>query len=138
VIEVSEGDSLDVSVEETIYFLEGMKLILNDGSGIKSVVNFIGVELSGGTRQKFKVFNNDSTTNLVDPQMLHFLENPDIASVPQASDDYCRECEAVSKEDLKHVLNPQSLSPFQEEMMSYHIKLHHLPFPKLIELAEKG
>jgi hypothetical protein len=110
VIKVSEGDSLDVSVEETIYFLEGMKLILNDGSGIKSVVNFIGVELSGGTRQKFKVFNNDSTTNLVDPQMLHFLENPGIASVPQASDDYCRECEAVSKEDLKHVLNSPKVS----------------------------
>jgi hypothetical protein len=23
-------------------------------------------------------------------------------------------------------------------MMRYHIKLHHLPFPKLIELAERG
>ena len=87
-IEVSEGDLLDISVEETITFLEGMKLILNDGSGVKSVVKFIGVEFSGGTRQKCRVLNSDGTTDLVDPEMLHFLENPDIASIPQTSDDY--------------------------------------------------
>ena len=44
VIEVSEGDLLDISIEETIAFLEGMKLILNDGSSIKLFVKFIGVE----------------------------------------------------------------------------------------------
>ena len=37
---------LDVSVEKTIAFLEGMKLILNAGSDIKSVVKFIGVKFS--------------------------------------------------------------------------------------------
>ena len=138
VIEVSEGDLLDISVEKTIAFLEGMKLILNNGNGIKSVVKFIGVEFPGGTRQKCRVLNSDGTTDLVDPEMLHFLENPDIASIPQTSDDYCKECEVVSKEDLKGILEPQSLSPLQEEMMSYHLKLHHLPFPKLVELAERG
>ena len=137
VIEVSEGDLLDISVEKTIAFLEGMKLILNNGNGIKSVVKFIGVEFPGGTRQKCRVLNSDGTTDLVDPEMLHFLENPDIASIPQTSNDYCKECEVVSKEDLKGILEPQSLSPLQEEMMSYHLKLHHLPFPKLIELAER-
>ena len=62
--------------------------------------------------------NNDGTTDLIYSEILHFLENPDIASIPQTSDDYCKECEVVSKEDLKGILEPQSLSPFQEEMMS--------------------
>ena len=82
--------------------------------------------------------NSDGTTDLVDPEMLHVLENPDIASIPQTSDDYCKECEVVLKEDLKGILEPESLSPLQEEIMSYHLKMHHLPFPKLVELAEQG
>ena len=45
--EVSEGDSLDISVENTIAFLEGLELIPNDGIGVKYVVKFIiGVEFS--------------------------------------------------------------------------------------------
>ena len=81
---------MDISVEKTITFIEWIKLILSDGSGITSVVKFIGVERSGGTRQKCRVLNNNGTTDLVDLEMLHFLENPDIASIPQTSDDYCK------------------------------------------------
>ena len=44
--EVYEGDLLDLSVEKTIAFLEGMKLIPNEGSSIQSVIKFIGVEFS--------------------------------------------------------------------------------------------
>jgi hypothetical protein len=39
---------------------------------------------------------------------------------------------------LEHLLAPQSLLPLQEEMMSHHYWLHHMHFPKLIIMAEKG
>ena len=42
--EVSEGDVLDISVGNTIAFLEGMKSILNNGNVIKPIVKFMGVE----------------------------------------------------------------------------------------------
>ena len=137
-IEYSEGDLVDLSSEETISFLDGMKLILNDGSGSKSLVTFVGVESEDGTQRKCKVLKDDGTITLVTQECLHFPENPDIASIPQTSEDYCRDCETVSEADLKSVLQPQHLSPLQEEMMGYHIRLHHLPFPKLIELAGRG
>ena len=138
VIEYSEGDLVDLSSDETISFLDGMKLILNDGSGSKSLVTFVGVESEDGTQRKCKVLKDDGTITLVTQECLHFPENPDIASIPQTSEDYCRDCETVSEADLKSVLQPQHLSPLQEEMMGYHIRLHHLPFPKLIELAGRG
>ena len=113
VIEYSEGDLVDLSKEETISFLEGMKLILNDGSGSKSIVKFVGVDSGDGTQRKCKILKDDGTITLVTQECLHFLENPDIAYIPQTSEDYCRDCETVSKEDLKNILKPQHLSPLQ-------------------------
>ena len=78
VIEYSEGDLVDVSKEETISFLKGMKLILNDGSGSKSIVKFVGVDSCDGTQQKCKVLKDDGTITLVTQECLHFFGNPDI------------------------------------------------------------
>ncbi len=75
---------------------------------------------------------------LVDPKSLKFIENPDIASIPQTSQEYCRECKNIEPSQLEHILSPQSLSPLQEEMMSHHCRVHHTPFPKLITMAENG
>jgi hypothetical protein len=44
----------------------------------------------------------------------------------------------VDPSDVEHLLKPQSISPLQEEMMSYHYRLHHMQFPQLIVLADKG
>jgi hypothetical protein len=70
--------------------------------------------------------------------MLNFIENPDVAVIPQTSEEYCRDAANLNPLDLEHILKPVTLSPFQEEMLSYHYRLHHEPFPKLITLAEKG
>ena len=75
---------------------------------------------------------------LVDPKSLNFIENPDIASILQTSQEYCRKCKNIEPSQLEHILSPQSLSPLQEEMMSQHCQLHHTLFPKLITMAEKG
>jgi hypothetical protein len=34
----------------------------------------------------------DDTQLLVVPQMLNFIENPDIASIPQTNEEYYKEC----------------------------------------------
>ena len=115
-----------------------MQLLYNDGSGTKEIVQFAGVDYANDMQRLCKIQHQDGSLSTVYPEMLNFIENPDIASIPQTSQQYCRECNNLEPEKLKHVLNPQSLSPLQEEMMSYHYRLHHLPFPKLIVLAEKG
>jgi hypothetical protein len=75
---------------------------------------------------------------MVAPELLNFIENPDIASIPQTILDYYEECQYLEPSDLEKIVQPQALSPLQEEMMSYHWRLHHTPFPKLIIMAEQG
>jgi hypothetical protein len=70
--------------------------------------------------------------------MLTFIENPDIASIPQTNGEYYKECHYLDPSDLEQIVHPQSLSPLQEEMMSHHCRLHHTLFPKLIIMAEHG
>ncbi len=70
--------------------------------------------------------------------MLDFIENPDIAIIPQTSEEYCRDATNLNPLDLEYILKPIMLSPLQEEMLSYHYWLHHEPFPKLITSGEKG
>jgi hypothetical protein len=74
----------------------------------------------------------DDSTKLVDPEMLDFIENPDIAIIPQALEEYCRDATNLKPWDLEHILKPITLSPFQEEMLSYQYWLHHESIPKLI------
>jgi hypothetical protein len=70
--------------------------------------------------------------------MLNFIENPDIASIPQMNEEYYNKCHYLDPSDLEKIVHPQALSPLQEEMMRHHCPLHHTPFPQLIIMAELG
>jgi hypothetical protein len=136
------GDTVTLDVPLTVQnmssFLQGMKLRYNDGNGARNVVQFFGVDFINGMQLKCNIrFSNDST-KLVDLETLDFIENPDIAIIPQTSEEYCRDAANLKPLDLEHILKPVTLSPLQEEMLSYHYWLHHEPFPKLIMLAEKS
>jgi hypothetical protein len=80
----------------------------------------------------------DGTKILAVPQMLNFIENPDIASIPQTNKEYYDKCHYLDPSDLEHIVHPQALSSLQKEMMSHHCHLHHAPFPWLIFMAELG
>ena len=69
-------------------FLKGMKLLFNDGSGVRSIVTFVGIEFLN-SQQTCKVHNSDGLIVISYPESLHFIENPDIASIPQTPEDCC-------------------------------------------------
>ncbi len=129
---------LPLTITNLISFFDGMKLRYNDGSGTRDVVTFIGVDFVDDMQIRCKIRLSNNSIILVDPETLNFLENPDIASIPQTSEDYCQEIQSVDPSQVEHLLTPQSLLPLQEEMMSHHYQLHHMHFPQLIVLAEKG
>ncbi len=81
--------------------------------------------------------SNDSII-IVNLKTLNFIENPDIASIPQTLADYICKSKYITPLQLEHIMHPKALSPLQEEMISNHTGLHHLPFPKLIPMAEAG
>ena len=101
-------------------------------------MTFLGADFGKAMQIKCQIKLSNDLVIFVDPESLNFIENPDIASILQTSQEYCRECENIESSQLEHILSPQSLSPLQEEMMSHHCRLHHTPFPKLITMAENG
>jgi hypothetical protein len=137
-----DGDNVTLDIPATVEnmssFLQGMKLRYNDGNGTRDVVCFLGVDFIDGMQLKCNVRFSDDSTKLVDPETLDFIENPDIAIIPQTLDDYFNDVINLEPSDLEHILKPITLSPLQEEMLSYHYRLHHEPFPKLIVLAQQG
>ena len=135
---LDEGSNIDLDLTDALSFLEGMKFILNDGEGTKDLVTFTGLDYVDGMQQTCNITRADGTESIVYPEMLHFIENPDIVSISKTLEEYCRDISKITPADIKHLLNPQPLSPLQAEMMSYHNKLHHLPFPELIILVGKG
>ncbi len=115
-----------------------MKHCYNNGNGMHDVVQFLGVDFINGMQLKCNIRLSNDSTKLVDPETLYFIKNPDIAIIPQTLEEYCRDAANLKPLDLEHILKPVTLSPLQEEMLCYHYRLHHEPFPKLIMLAEKG
>ena len=136
----NDGIPLDVPMTLTnlTSFFNGMHLRYNDGKGTRDIVKFLGADFVDDMQLKCSVQLSDDTMLLVDPETLNFIENPDIASIPQTSDDYLRESANVLQSQLDTLLSPKSLSPLQEEMLSHHNRLHHTPFPKLIVMAQQG
>jgi hypothetical protein len=122
---------IPVTLSNLISFFDRMKLKYHDGNGTRDIVTFISADFVDDMQIKCNIKLSNDMIILVDPKMLNFIENLDIASIPQTSEDYCRECTNIWPEDLQHVLTPQSLSPLQEEMLSHYYRLHHTSFPKI-------
>ena len=86
----SEGGmsfEMPASVNDVISFMKGMKLRYNDGNGIQDIVTFLGVDYVDDMQMVCHIQRSDGTELLAVPQMLNFIENPDIASIPQTNED---------------------------------------------------
>ncbi len=117
-----DGILLDVPLTLTnlISFFTGMHLCYNDGRGTQEVVKFLGADFVDDMQIKCTVQLSNDAIILVDPETLNFIENPDVASIPQTSDDYLCESENILPSQLQTLLSPKSLSPLQEGMLSHH------------------
>ncbi len=129
---------MPASLANLASLFQDMQLQYNDGQGTCNIVVFLGADFTENMQLKCEVKMSIDTVIVVDPVTLNFIENPDIASIPQTSEEYCLEFEKIKPLQIEHLLSPQSLSPLQEELMSYHNQLHHLPWPKLMTMAEQG
>lgn len=63
---------------------------------------------------------------------------PDIAEVPVTPADFQRDSKNLTDEQLEELASPKSLSPEQQELMGWHLRLGHLPFFILNRLAQIG
>ncbi len=124
-----------MTLENIVAFLQNMKLRYNNGLGTRDIATFLGTNFVKDMKLKCKIRLSNNVVILVDIETLNFIENPDIASIPETSKDYFQESTVITPSQLEHILHPKA-SLLQEEMMSHHTRLHHVPFPPLIVMAE--
>ncbi len=66
-----------------------MKLKYNNGQGTQDIVTFLGADFGEAMQIKCQIKLSNDSVILVDPKSLNFIENPDIASILQTSQEYC-------------------------------------------------
>ncbi len=101
-------------------------------------MTFLRTDFIDDMQLKCKIQQSDNLEILVNLEALNFIENPNIASIPQTSADYICKNKNITPSQMENILHPKELSPLQEEMMNHHTELHHQPFLKLLAMAKTG
>jgi hypothetical protein len=79
---------IPVTLTNLVSFFKDMKLKYNNGQGIQDIVTFLGADFDEAMQIKYQMKLSNDLVILVDPKSLNFIENPDIASIPQTSQEY--------------------------------------------------
>jgi len=112
-----------------------MNLLYKDGQGNNEAVVYEGDTLNG----KHIVRRKDGTKLHVHSCHLAFLNQMDMGNIPSTPLDYCKEVgQGLTKEDAQRLARPRTLSPLQQELMSWHHRLYHLPFRLIFMLAKRN
>ncbi|KAL7550148.1 hypothetical protein ACHAWF_013389 [Thalassiosira exigua] len=60
-----------------------------------------------------------------------------MSNIPSTLLDYCKEVgKRLTNEEPQRLARPHTLAPIQQELMSWHHRLYHLPFTKLFQFAK--
>ncbi len=79
---------------------------------------------------------DDGSKVVTPPSHVRFLEQPDFSNIPSTPLDYRNEVGiGISKDEAQELAYPRIQSPSQQELLSWHHCLYHLPFACLFQLA---
>ena len=129
-------DPVEDAVTPSSDFVLGRSLLFKDGKGVNELVVYEGASSDG----QFHTIRKADGTKCVTPEShLRLKSQPDLSNIPSTPLDYCKEVElGISKEEAQALAYPRVLSPSQQELMSWHHRLYHLPFWRMFQLASKG
>ena len=115
-------------------FVLGQDILYTDDVGNQERVVYKGATPDG----QWHTLRKKDTLKIVSPSSnVKFLEQPDFGNLPSTPLDYCREVSVgISKEEAQQLAYPRTISPAQQELLSWHHRLYHLPFPQLFQLAK--
>ena len=115
-------------------FTLGEEVLYSDGEGNTSAVIYEGESVNGN-----HIIRDEHGNRIVTPAPhLKAFEQPDLTNVPRTPLDYCQEIKDISPEELKELVYPRQLSPVQQEFLSWHNRLFHMPFGQMYKLAKLG
>ena len=113
-----------------------MELTYNDGQGTSRVVVYKGASTDS---KSHTVRTADGSKFVVHDSNLQLLKQPDFANLPNTPLDYRNEVgTGLTLPKAQALARPTVLTPVQQELMSWHHRLYHLPFCNLFRLVGLG
>ena len=80
----------------------------------------------------------DGTRLSVPDSNLAFLNQIDMGNIPSSPLDHYKEVgQGLSKAEAQRLAHPRVLTPLQQELMSWHHRVYHLPFCIIFMLAKR-
>jgi hypothetical protein len=119
-----------------IDFKLDMNIIFKDGNGKSKHVVYKGTT-AHGLKQVIRCI--DSSQSNVDQSHLSFINQIGFENIPQMPLDYCEEVGiGITQEQAQQLACPRALILQQQDLMSWHHCLYHLPFNRILMLAKHG
>ena len=129
----AKSPSQDAKTSDNDFEL-GMQLAYRDGTGKVEAVVYEGATSDG---HRHSIRHKDGTISLVYDDELSFINQIGMSNIPSTPLDYCKEVgQGLSKEEAQRLARPRTLTPIQQELMSWHHRLYHLPFHRILMLAK--
>lgn len=126
------GDSFS-----TVHFNEGETLRYSrDGFTCECKVMSRAEDLAG--KFKYAVKLSGGRVLETTKPFLQYLDDVDVACIPEKEHDYTREIPTLSKEDLNYLANPTALSQDDQDWLYHHNRLNHLGRAEMHKLALAG
>jgi hypothetical protein len=119
-----------------IEFKLGMNIIFKDGTRESKHVVYEGATACG---LKHVIRHIDGFWSNTDQSHLSYINQIGIENIPQTPLDYCKEegiC--ITQKQAQQLACPRAFTPQQQELMSWHHRLYHLPFNRIPMLAKRG
>ena len=117
-------------------FKLGMDLVYRDGKGSNLPAVYEGATADGLTHTIR--LQNGSRIDVHDSN-LQLIDQPDFANIPRTPLEYRNEVgQGLTLEEAQNLARPRTLSPLQQELMSWHHRLYHLPFRMIFRLSDVG
>ena len=117
-------------IGETLYYVN------NGWSGLVKVKSF---KLDENGIIRFVVTSIASEEDIeTTSDHLRSPSNPDIGWIPTSVPEYRSTSKMLTEEEIKNLTSPTHLSPLQQEFLSVHYKMNHLPFTNMLRLSNFG
>ena len=124
--------------DETTKLRIGGLFRFSEGDGPPKRVQLLSYNENSKDVDMYNVCDGNGVTYYVKGLNLIAEEDPDISCIPQTTKQYGNDAKHLDDAALENIANPKILSPEQQELLSLHNRLDHLPFPRLIKMAEQG
>ena len=116
-------------VGETVFFSK---------DGYSTFVKIKSFKLDDSNVLRFTVNASDGTEIVTTREHLRAPDNPDIGWIPKSVPEYKSAAHNLSDKEIEKIVSPIHLSPLQQEFLSLHCKLFHLPFTIMLRMASIG